>query len=220
MPPKSRKKGGKKRTERSFSTSPQSTDTTKKARMNSSEGMQEADKISQLFGSIEGLGERIENRLQEIQINMDTFRQEIKDEIKGMKKTVIEIEKSLDEVWSHIDDNKEQLKAQKEIKECQQNELDEMKSELTSLQGLLAKEREKNTALENYTRRENLKFMNVPERDGENCKDLVLSIVRNDLDINTDNIRFHAVHRLGKVLPGRNRPIIARFVCREGKDLV
>ena len=83
---------------------------------------------------------------------MDTFRQEIKDEIKGMKKTVIEIEKSLKEVWSHIDDNKERLKTQKEIKECHQNEIDEMKSELASLQDLLAKEREKNTALENYTR--------------------------------------------------------------------
>ena len=90
---------------------------------------------------------------------MDTFRQEIKDEIKGVKKTVTEIENSLEEIWSHIDDNKEQLKAQKEIKECQKNELDEMKSELASLQGLLAKEREKNIALENYTRRENLKFM-------------------------------------------------------------
>ena len=119
--------------------------------MNSSEEIQEADKISQLFGLIEGLGERLENRLKEIQINMDTFRQEIKDEIKGLKKTVAEIEKSLEEVWSHIDDNKEQLKAQKEIKECQQNEIDEMKSELASLQGLLAKERETNTALENYT---------------------------------------------------------------------
>ena len=32
------------------------TDTTKKARMNSSEGRQEADKISQLFGLPEGLG--------------------------------------------------------------------------------------------------------------------------------------------------------------------
>ena len=93
MPPKSRKKSGKKRTERSFSTSPLSTDTTKKPRMNSSEEMQEADKISQLFGLIEGLGEWLENRLQEIQINMDTFRQEIKDEIKGLKKTVTEIEK-------------------------------------------------------------------------------------------------------------------------------
>ena len=101
--------------------------------MNSSEEMQEADKFSQLFGLIEGLGERLENRLQEIQINMDTFRQEIKDEIKGLKKTVAEIEKSLEEVWSHIDDNKEQLKAQKEIKECQQNEIDEMKSELARL---------------------------------------------------------------------------------------
>jgi len=106
MPPKS----GKKITERSFSTSPQLTDKTKKARINSSEGIQGADKISQLFGLIEGLGERIENRLQEIQISMDTFRQEIKDEIKGMKKTVTEIENSLEEVWSQIDDNKEQLK--------------------------------------------------------------------------------------------------------------
>ena len=62
--------------------------------------MQEADKISQLFDLIEGLGERIETRMQEIQTNMDTFRQEIKDEIKGMKKTVTEIENSLEEVWS------------------------------------------------------------------------------------------------------------------------
>ena len=189
MPPKSRRKSGKKRTERSFSTSPLSTDTPKKARMNSSEGMQEADKISQLFGLIDGLGERLENRLQEIQINMDTFRQEIKDEIKGMKNKVTEIEKSLEEVWSHIEDKEEQFKAQKETKECQQNEIDEMKSELASLQCLLAKEREKNTALENYTRRENL-------------RELVLSIVRNELHVNTDNIRFHAVHRMGKVLPG------------------
>ena len=62
--------------------------------------------------------------------------------------------------------------------------------------------------------------MNIPEREGENCKELVLSIVRNELDLNTDNIRFHAVHRMGKVLPGRNRPIIARFVCRGDRDLV
>jgi len=79
-----------------------------------------------------------------------------------------------------------------------------MKSQLASLKGLLAKEREKNTAQENYTSRENSKFMNILEREVENCKELILSIVRNDLDINTDNIRFHAVHRMGKVLPGTN----------------
>ena len=132
------------------------------------------------MGLIEGLGERLENRLQEIQKNKDTFRHIIKDEIKGMKRTVTEVEKSIEKVWSHLEDNKEQLKAQKETKECQQNEIDEMKSELASLQGLLVKEREKNTALENYTRRENLKFVNIPERKGENCKELVLSIVWNE----------------------------------------
>jgi len=77
-----------------------------------------------------------------------------------------------------------------------------MKSEFAVLQGLLAKESEKNTALENHTWWENLKLINIPEHEGENCKELVLSIVWNELDINTDNIRSHAVHRMGKVLSG------------------
>ena len=33
-------------------------------------------------------------------------------------------------------------------------------------------------------------------------------------------IRFHAVHRVGKKAEDRCRPIIARFVCREDRDRV
>ena len=54
----------------------------------------------------------------------------------------------------------------KERNATEQNEIDELKSELASLQDLLVKEREKNPALENYIRRENLKFMNIPKREG------------------------------------------------------
>ena len=59
------------------------TDTTKRASMNSSEGMQEADKISQLFGLLEGLRERVENWLQEIQTNMDTLDKKLKMKLKA-----------------------------------------------------------------------------------------------------------------------------------------
>ena len=64
------------------------TDTTKKARMNSSEGRQEAEKISQLFGllAIKGLGERLENWLQEIQINMDTLDKKLKMKLKARRR--------------------------------------------------------------------------------------------------------------------------------------
>ena len=33
-------------------------------------------------------------------------------------------------------------------------------------------------------------------------------------------MRCHAVNRMGKSIQGRPRPVIARFVCREDKDVV
>ena len=79
--------------------------------------------------------------------------------------------------------------------------------------------------LENYTRQENLRFMNIPERRGENCQDIIYDVLENDLKMNIQDIRFHAVHRVGKpqrngATPARPRPIIARFAVREDRDAV
>jgi len=45
-------------------------------------------------------------------------------------------------------------------------------------------------------------------------------IIQEELGIDTANMRFHAVRRVEKFSERRTRPIITRFVCREGKDLV
>ena len=44
-------------------------------------------------------------------------------------------------------------------------------------------------------------------------------MTQNDLKIDVTNIPFHAVHRVGKPAVGKTRPIIARFLCREDRDL-
>ena len=80
-------------------------------------------------------------------------------------------------------------------------------------------------ALENYTRRENLRFMNIPESRGENCQDIIYDVLENDLKMNIQDIRFHAVHRVGKpqsngATPVRPHQIIARFAVREDRDAV
>ena len=70
--------------------------------------------------------------------------------------------------------------------------------------------------------------MNIPERQGENCCDLVYDLIENELKISTQDIRFHAVHRVGKPAvqnvdnstSARPRPIIARFVSREHTEQV
>ena len=67
--------------------------------------------------------------------------------------------------------------------------------------------------------------MNIPETKSEICQDIIYDIIENDLKINADDIRFHAVQRVGKppsneTSASRPRPIIARFVIREDRDAV
>ena len=103
--------------------------------------------------------------------------------------------------------------------------VDSEQAEIENLKTRLLEEQEKIIALENYSRRENLRFMNVPERNDENCMDVVYDIIENDMNINVEDIHFHAVHRVGKprsedASKSFPRPIIARFLSRENRDAV
>ena len=67
--------------------------------------------------------------------------------------------------------------------------------------------------------------MNIPESRGENCQNIIYDVLKNGLQMNVEEIRFHAVHRVGKAqnngaTTARPRPIIARFVGREDRDAV
>ena len=103
--------------------------------------------------------------------------------------------------------------------------VDSQQAEIENLKTRLLEEQEKIIALETYSRRENLRFMNVPERNDENCMDVVYDIIENDADINVEDIHFHAAHRVGKprsedASNSFPRPIIARFLSREDRDTV
>jgi len=102
----------------------------------------------------------------------------------------------------------------------QQSEVKFLKAEVAKTKLLLNEEKENNIALEDYTRRENLKLRNIQELQLQNCKEPIISIIQEELEIDTVNMTFHAVYRVGKFSKGRARPIIARFVCREDKNLV
>ena len=150
--------------------------------------------------------------------------------------------KSLENAWATIEDVQEDFKTHKDSKRTHQEMLDRQSQEIKLLKEELAKSQaetallktsqqrtqESLVALEDYTRRENLRFMNIPEEADENCSDIVYNIIENELKIDPQDIRFHAVHRVGKP-PSRNRDnsssprpraIIARFVVREDRDAV
>lgn len=159
-------------------------------------------------------------RFSKIHTDMDELRHELKADMKILKEKVKEIERSIEFTQGEVDLLKEDVKAKDDqtTKLKQSNEeLDRRISELTKK---LKEEEEKNIQLEQYTRRENLRFNNIPESEDEDCKSLVYDIIDRDLEIDTTCIRFHAVHRVGRKKPGRIRPIIARFACREDRDSV
>ena len=65
--------------------------------------------------------------------------------------------------------------------------------------------------------------MNVPEHNDENCMDVVYGIIENDMNINVEDIHFHAVHSVGKprsedASKSFPRPIIVCFLSREDRD--
>ena len=66
------------------------------------------------------------------------------------------------------------------------NELTKLHAENVQLKPALKETQESLIALDNYTRRENLRFMNIPDCAGENFQDIIYDIIENDLKINTD----------------------------------
>ena len=102
--------------------------------------------------------------------------------------------------------------------------MQELQTLLTNTKVELKEERDKVFELEDYTQRENLKFHNIPESKVEGInytsKQVILSILEKELQMDTAQICFHAVHRIGKRKENKHRPIIACFVCREDRDQV
>ena len=60
----------------------------------------------------------------------------------------------------------------------------------------------------------------IREEDGEDCKSLIYNVIQNDMGIDISEIKFHAVHRVGKKMESRCRPIIAHFISREDRNLI
>ena len=73
-----------------------------------------------------------------------------------------------------------------------------LETEIDALKVRFLEEQEKVTALDNYSRRENLRFMKVPEQEDENCANIIYDIIENELNMDVENLQFHAIHTVGK----------------------
>ena len=170
-----------------------------------------------LKNSLDCLRQVVSEGFVKLHTDLDKLRFEFKTEIDAVKMSIKDIEKSLTYTQSEVEGLKEQFEM--EMKE-HSKEVDTLNKKITYLEDRLKQEAENNVALEQYTRRENLRFNNIEEKVLEDCRVVVYNILEKELGIDTTKITFHAVHRVGKKIHGRRRPIIVRFVCLEDRDKV
>ena len=128
---------------------------------------------------------------------------------------------SLDEARIEVEEQKSNMAKVNE-------DVVKMRAEISNLKHQLEQERERNIKLEQYTRRENVRLLNVKESNDEDTKQVFREVLT-EMGIEITGMRFHAVHRVGPQRHQRRRSpnqssaprhIIARFVCREDREYV
>ena len=181
------------------------------------EGTIRPDNVQMLKDSIDCLKKVMSEGFAKLHEDMDKLRHEFKEDLDGVKGTIKDIEESLSSTQEDVESLKE---AVKNTSETSAYNIEAMNKRILDLEKQLKLETERNTKLEQYTRRENLRFNNIKETEKEDCKAVIYDILQRDLELDTSLMRFHAVHRVGKLMQGRTRPIIVCFVSREDRNLV
>ena len=128
---------------------------------------------NELKNSMDCLRQVVSEGFVKLHIDLDKLRFEFKTELDAVKLSTRDIEKSLTYTQSEVEDLKEHFDT--EAKELTK-EVDTLNKKIADLEDRLKQEVENNIALEQYTRRENLRFNNIEEKEHEDCKAVVYNI--------------------------------------------
>ena len=177
-------------------------------------------------------------KLSSIHADLKACKDELKSEIQAVKLELSDVIKSLNAVWEEVQSLKQKNKDLQDQCDTTITENSKLNEEICALKNRLIK-------MEDYSRRENLRFYNIPENTGESsveCSRKVMDVL-SELGADPENIMFHAIHRTGNPnntassnsavsnevstesregasRPPRPRPILVRFVSRMDSDWV
>ena len=204
----------------------------KRARGSSSTDGSDVD--SRILEKLSSIQDRIDRGFTKMDDDFAALKLELQHEIRVLKKELTEVSTSLEAAWAEVKTLKENNKSLEEQLQETLQKNSKLSEEVSSLKGRVIRQ-------EDYSRRENLRFYNIPEdpeETNEQCFGKVKELV-SELGVASDDTKFHAIHRIGKLkstvrtvsaatstnagnteASTRPRPVIARFVSRLDADLV
>ena len=165
-----------------------------------------------IMEKLESIQQSLDSNFAEAMSEINSLRADVNAQLSILKNNTDDLKTSLDAAWIEI----EALKQQDEQNKVQ---LTQLETDNARLQAEVSAAKARAVKLENYTRRENIRLLNVPENEDENCKEIVREVMAAVKMVGANTVEFHAVHRTGKQRDdGKPRAIIARFVNRETRN--
>ena len=152
-------------------------------------------------------------------MDLESSINSVKGEVKEMKGKIIEVEQSVAFLSDQYD---KQVKDVTEVKTVLKNVTDETarcSSDLSAVVGGLDDLYERHLDLQTRSMRDNLIFDGIAETEGENTEYALKTFIATEMEV-TDEISFHRVHRIGKSVRGKSRPIVAKFVNFKDRENV
>ena len=129
----------------------------------------------------------LDSNFAEAMNEINYLRADVSARLSILKNATDDVRTSLYAAWVEIE-------ALKQLDEQNKPQLAELAHENAQLQAEVSATKARAIKLHNYTRRESIRLLNVPESQDENCKEIlrgVMAAVKMDCANNTE---FHAVH--------------------------
>ena len=147
-------------------------------------------------------------------------------EIKGVKAQFTEIDKSLIMLNSICEENKSSVKnTEKTVNELSdqttklQNNQKQSNCVISELKNELQTLKEDHLDLQARSMRNNLVFDGLPEVNDENPEQVLTNFLSDEMGL-TDSFELERVHRIGKRITGKHRPMVAKFSSFKQKEAV
>ena len=168
--------------------------------------------LKSIMEKLECIQGSLDSNFAEAMNEINNLRADVNARLSILKSATDDLRTSLDAAWVEIE-------AFKQLDEQNKLQIAELARENAELQAEVSATKERMIKLDNYSRRENIRLLNVPERQEENCKEILREVMVAVKMEGANRVEFHAVHRIGKPRDdGKPRTIIARFVNRETRN--
>ena len=186
------------------------------------------------YVTLEVLKEMMEIQDRAYRSTLQILVNDMKSEIKSVKKDVEELKLSTQFMSSKLEDQKNNIEQRKMKVEQIEDRVKILESNLSNSslddeyydhESRLEDLENKHEYLENMSMRNNIKILGLPEdknreKSWEDTEQIVKETINKELEISSEEIQIERAHRVGKPQDGQPRPVVARFCPWKQKEAI